>query len=93
MPERTFTDSVKVTADQIVDAVKKAVHEGNVRRVVIKHHDGRTIAEFPLTVGVIGVVLAPMFAAVAGIAAVATDCTLEFERVVDDDTTPKQGAA
>jgi hypothetical protein len=93
MAERTFTESVKVTADQIVDAVKKAVHEGNVRRVVIKHHDGRPIAEFPLTVGVIGVVLAPMFAALGAIAGVATDCTLEIERVVDDHTTPKQGAA
>jgi hypothetical protein len=75
-----------------VDAVKKAVHEGNVRRVVIKQ-DRRTIAEFPLTVGVIGVVLAPMLAAIGAIAAVAVDCTVEIERVVDDQTTPKHGAA
>jgi hypothetical protein len=93
MAERTFKETIKVTADQLVDAVKKLVHEGNVRRVIIKQ-DGRTIAEFPLTVGVIGAVLAPMLAAVGAIAAVATDCTVEVERVIrDDDTHKTQGAA
>ena len=93
MAERTFTESFKVTADQLVDAVKKLLHEGNVRRVIIKQ-ENRTIAEFPLTVGVIGAVLAPMLAAVGAIAAVATDCTVEVERIVDDDGANKtQGAA
>lgn len=92
MAERTCKESFKVAADQVVDAVKKVVHEGNVRRVVVKQ-ETRTIAEFPLTVGVIGAVLAPMLAAVGAIAAVVTDCTIEVERVVHDDATPKQGAA
>lgn len=92
MAERTFTESFKVAADQLVDAVKRLVHEGNVRRVIIKQ-ESRTIAEFPLTVGVIGAVLAPLLAAVGAIAAVVTDCTVEVERVVDDSSTPKQGAA
>jgi hypothetical protein len=63
-----------------VDAVKKLIHEGNVRRVIIKHGND-TIAEFPLTVGVIGAVLAPVLAAVAAIAAVVKECTIEVERV------------
>ncbi len=92
MAERTFKESFKVAADQLVDAVKKLVHEGNVRRVIIKQ-DGRSIAEFPLTIGVIGAVLAPMLAAVGAIATVVTDCTVEIERVVDDNATPRQGAA
>ncbi len=92
MSERTFTESFKVAADQLVDAVKKVLHEGNVRRVIIKQ-EGRTIVEFPLTVGVIGAVLAPVLAAVGAIAAVITDCTMEVERVVTEDRTPKQGAA
>jgi hypothetical protein len=92
MAERTCKESFKVAADQVVDAVKKVVHEGNVRRVIIKQ-DARTIAEFPLTVGVIGAVLAPMLAAVGAIAAVVTDCTIEVERVVDDNPTRKEGAA
>jgi len=93
MAERTFKETIKGTAEQLVDAVKKLVHEGNVRRVIIKQ-EGRTIAEFPLTVGVIGAVLAPLVAAVGAIAAVATDCSLEVERVVEDDGADKtQGAA
>jgi hypothetical protein len=91
MSERTFKESFKVAADQLVDAVKRLVHEGNVRRVIIAQ-DGRTIAEFPLTVGVIGAVLAPMLAAVGAIAAVVSDCTVVVERVVDDGKR-NQGAA
>jgi hypothetical protein len=92
MAERTIKESFQVAADQLVDAVKKVLHEGNVRRVIIKQ-DGRTVVEFPLTVGVIGAVFAPILAAVGAIATVLTHCTVEVERVVDDDATPKQGAA
>ena len=79
MTERTWKESFKVTSDQLVDAVKKLLHEGNVRRVIIKH-DARTIVEFPLTVGVIGAVFAPILAAVGALAAVLTECTIEVER-------------
>jgi hypothetical protein len=89
MAERTFTESFKVAGEQLVDAVKKIIHEGNVRRVIIKH-DTHTVAEFPLTVGVIGAVLAPVLAAVAALAAVLKECTVEVERV---ETTDKKGAA
>ena len=77
--ERTWKESFKVTSEQLVDAVKKVLHEGNVRRVVIKQ-DARTIVEFPLTVGVIGAVFAPILAAVGALAAVLTECTIEVER-------------
>jgi len=86
----TYKESFKVAGQQLVDAVKKLIHEGNVRRVIIKHGD-HTIAEFPLTVGVIGTVLAPLLAAVAAIAAVMQECTVEVERV--DKPAGKQGAA
>jgi hypothetical protein len=84
MPASTFKESFKVAADQLVDAVKKLLHEGNVRRIVIKQA-GRTVAEFPLTVGVIGAVFAPILAAVGALAAVLTDCTVEVERDVPND--------
>jgi uncharacterized protein DUF4342 len=77
--ERTWKESFKVTSDQLVDAVKKLLHEGNVRRVIIKQ-EARTIVEFPLTVGVIGAVFAPILAAVGALAAVLTECTIEVER-------------
>lgn len=86
MPE-TFTESFKVAGNQLVDAVKKLLHEGNVRRVIIKQ-DGKSIAEFPLTVGVIGTVFAPLLAAVGALAAVLTECTVEVER--EKAPAPKQ---
>jgi hypothetical protein len=77
-------ESIKGDASTIVDKLKAIVHEGNVRRVVVKH-DGRSIAEFPLTAGVVGAVLAPVLAAVAAIVAILKDCTIDIAR--DDDTT------
>jgi hypothetical protein len=79
MAEQTWREKVTVSANELVDAVKKAVHEGNVRRVIVKQGE-RTVAEFPLTVGVIGTVIAPVLAAVGALAVFLTDCTLEIER-------------
>jgi Domain of unknown function (DUF4342) len=92
MPDRenTFKESFEVAGTQLLDAVKKLVHEGNVRRVIIKH-EGHTVVEFPLTVGVIGAVLAPVLAAVAAIAAALKECTVEVERV--ETPSEKKGAA
>jgi len=86
----TYTESFKVAGQQLVEAVKKLVHEGNVRRVIIKH-EGHTIVEFPLTIGVIGAVLAPMLAAVAAIAAAVKECTIDVERV--EPPSERKGAA
>ena len=80
MAEQTWKESFKVTGEQLLGAVKQLLHEGNVRRVIIKQ-DARTVVEFPLTVGVIGAVLAPVLAAVGALAAVLTECTIEVERV------------
>ena len=79
MTEQTWKESFKVTGGQLLDSVKRLLHEGNVRRVVIKQ-DARTVVEFPLTVGVIGTVVAPVLAAVGALAAVLTECTIEVER-------------
>jgi len=84
MDQSKFKESFKVAADQLVDAVKKLLHEGNVRRIVIKQ-EGKTVAEFPLTVGVVGAVVAPVLAAVGALAAVLTDCTIEVERAGPND--------
>jgi hypothetical protein len=75
-----------IGADQLVGRFKQLLHEGNVRRVIIKQ-ERRVIVEFPLTVGVVGTVLAPMLAAVGAIAAVISDCTIEVERVATTDDT------
>jgi hypothetical protein len=92
MTESSFKESFKVAGAQLVDAVKKLLHEGNVRRISIRHADGRVVAEFPLTVGVVGAVLAPVVAAVGALAAVLGECTVEVEREAPSDAN-KKGAA
>jgi hypothetical protein len=63
-----------------VAKVKELVHEGNVRRLIIKNDEGTTLIEVPLSVGLIGAALLPVWAAVGAIAAVATNCTIVVER-------------
>ena len=66
----------------LVDWVKRLIEEGNVRRITIKNKTGKTIIEIPLTIGVVGTVLAPVLAAVGAIAALVSDCTIAVEREV-----------
>jgi CBS domain-containing protein len=75
------TEEFQVSSDTLVAKVKELVQEGNVRRVVIKNEDGRTLIEFPLTLGVVGAVLAPQLAAIGAIAALVTRCTVVVEKV------------
>jgi len=80
MTEQKFWETFRVEGKELLNHIRKLIEEGNVRRVVVKH-DGHTIAEFPLTAGVVGVVLATMLAAVAAIATLVTECTVDVERV------------
>ena len=80
MAEQTFRESFKANSEAVLEKIKTLIHEGNVRRVVIEH-GGRTVAEFPLTVGVVGAVLAPVVAAIGALVAVLKDCTIHVERV------------
>jgi Domain of unknown function (DUF4342) len=70
----------KVSGDEIMTKIKEIIREGNARRIIIKNDKDETIMEFPVTIGAIGAVLAPMFAAVGVIAALATDCTIVVEK-------------
>jgi hypothetical protein len=91
--EKTRTDSLTGKGSEIIDTIKGLVHEGNVRRVTIKQ-GGETIAEFPLTIGVLGAAIAPVLAAMGAIAALATECTIEVERVEaadSDSSTTRSG--
>ncbi len=80
-------ESFKLNIDELSDRLSKLVHEGNVRKVIVKRDDN-TIAEFPLTAGVVGAVLAPPLAAIGAIAALVTNCTIEVERT-DDEKPPE----
>jgi len=79
---RQAWESFRVSGDELLARVKEIVHEGNVRRVIVKQ-DGRTVVEFPVTVGVVGAIAAPSLAALGAVAALLTDCTIEVERESD----------
>ena len=79
MTVQTVWERAKVEGKDLLGYVQRVIDDGNARRIIIKQK-GRTVVEFPLTVGVIGAVLAPMLAAVGAIAALATECTVEIER-------------
>jgi hypothetical protein len=80
---RTVWESIQVTGAELADAVQKLIEAGNVRRIRIRQGT-RTIAEFPLTIGLVGAVFAPMLAAVGALAAIITECTIEVEREVEE---------
>jgi hypothetical protein len=79
MADKTYWDSFKAEGENVISKIKALIHEGNVRRVVVQHQ-GRTVAEFPLTAGVVGAVLAPVLAAIGALVALLQDCTIQVER-------------
>lgn len=76
----TVTESFKVNGAELLSKVKSVINEGNVRRITIKDKNGKTLIHVPLTLGVVGAVLAPVLAAVGAIAALVTECTITVER-------------
>jgi hypothetical protein len=79
MADHTWWETIETKGGKVVDKIKEIVEEGNVRRVRIRQKD-RVIAEFPLTFGVVGVLLAPVLAAIGAVTALASDCTIDVER-------------
>lgn len=73
-------EEFRVNGDELLAKVKQLIAEGNVRRISIKDKDNKTLVELPLTIGVVGVVLAPVLAAVGAIAALVTECSIIVER-------------
>ena len=92
MTERTYWETLNEKGNELLEKLKELLHEGNVRHVVIKQR-GRTVAEFPITVGVVGAVFAPTLAAVGAVVAVLTDCTLEVERTEPVEDKPRDQPA
>lgn len=84
--KKTFREEFKVKGEDVVSKVKDLIKEGNARRIIILKPDGTEVARFNLTLGVVGVALAPILAAVGAIAAVLSSCTV----VVEKDLTEKK---
>lgn len=72
--------------DRVIEKIKALIHEGNVRRVIVKDREGVTLIEAPLTLGVVGAMLAPVWAAIAAVATIVADATVVVERREPGDT-------
>jgi Domain of unknown function (DUF4342) len=77
---KTFTEEFSVTGEEILAKIKELIHEGNIRRIIIKDKEGRTLIEVPLTLGVVGVILVPVWAAIGAVAALVTEATIVVEK-------------
>ncbi len=77
------TEEHKVKGEGLIAKIKELIHEGNITRIIIKNDDGRTLIEIPLTIGVVGIALAPVLAAVGAIGALAADLTIVVEKKDD----------
>lgn len=75
-----MTEEFRVKGDEILAKIKELIQEGNIRRVLIKNEDGKTLIDIPLTVGVVGTLIAPQLAAIGAIASLVTNGTIVIER-------------
>ncbi|MCK4807424.1 MAG: DUF4342 domain-containing protein [Candidatus Aegiribacteria sp.] len=73
----------KVSGSDLLEKVKELIHQGNIRHIIIRNESGKTLIEIPLTIGILGVALIPVYAAVAAIAALAVKCTIEVKTTED----------
>ena len=81
MSEEKFrTEEFHVNGEELLARIKKLVHEGNIRRIIIKNKEGKTLLEIPMTFGVVGALIAPQLAAIGAIAALLTEATIVVEK-------------
>jgi hypothetical protein len=81
----TTKETFSINSESLMAKIKELIKEGNVTRIIISDKMGKDLLNFPLTVGVFGVLIAPMFAAVGALAAIVTECTITVEREVTDE--------
>ena len=86
-----------MSGDQVVSKVKELIHQGNVRRIIIKNEEGQTLIEVPLSLGVVGAVLAPVWAAIGAVAALVANCSIVVvrgeEKEEEEEVRTPSGAA
>lgn len=78
--KKTKEETFHVNGENLLAKVKELIKEGNVRRISIKDKKGKVLVEFPLTIGVVGAVIAPVLAAIGAIAALVSECSITVER-------------
>jgi Domain of unknown function (DUF4342) len=81
MSDQKFkTEEFRVEGEKLITKIKELLHEGNIRRIIIKDKDGKTVFEIPMTLGVVGALIAPQLAAIGAIAALITEATIVVEK-------------
>jgi len=78
--QKSRTEEFQFTGDMLVAKIKELLHEGNIRRLIIKNEDGRALIDIPLSIGVVGALVAPQLAAIGAIAALVTRGTIVVEK-------------
>ena len=81
--ENIKKEEFKVSGEEVVKKIKELVREGNIRRIIIKNEEGKTLIEVPLTIGVVGIALLPIWAAIGAVAALVANCTIVVEKRED----------
>lgn len=77
---KVIYEEFKVQGKDLVEKLKDLIHEGNIRRIIIKDHSGNTFLEIPVTVAAVGIIAAPVLAAIGAIAALVSDFTIGVEK-------------
>ena len=80
MPESFRTEEFKVEGEKLLARIKELIHEGNIRRIIIKDKEGKIVMEIPVTLGIVGLLLAPQLAAIGAVAALLTEATVLVEK-------------
>lgn len=80
MTEKVHTEEFRVDGEKLIAKIREVLHQGNIRRIIIKDKEGKTVMEIPVTLGVVGVLLAPQLAAIGAIAALVTEATVVVEK-------------
>ena len=81
--EKVHNEEFRVDGEKLISKIKEIIHEGNIRRIIIKDKEGKTVLEIPMTFGVVGALIAPQLAAIGAIAALVTEATVVVEKVDD----------
>ena len=80
MEEKIKKEEFKVSGEDVLKTIKEIIKAGNVRRIIIKNEEGKSLVEFPLTIGVVGAALLPVWAAIGAAAALVSKCTIVVEK-------------
>ncbi len=81
--KKTRTEEFRLSGGEIINKIKELIHEGNIRRIILKNEEGKVFMEIPLTIGLVGAALVPVWAAIGAIAALVSKLTIVVEKVED----------